>query len=320
MAAAIGFWGAKNSASRAALSIGGAFLPVLIFSVNYIRIENFSSSWLYSFIALVIFAVFLAVSNFIFTTLREDDEGRDGACAAYSVAAFVALALCISVVLEKAALSVALAMLVPAIAFVYYRRPLPALRSLTVFASLLWVARVVWDPTITGGALSTTPIFNWLTYGYAIPTIGFGFATWLIGLEKRDKWLEAMEAITLASFVATIGLVWLHAIDPSQVFTAIDSLTEVALVAIIGGGVAIALLMIKRTNSSKILNLAVTFAGVVGMIGAAGGLLVIYNPWFNYAKSAADYFPQFYYLPIYFPVFYTLSLVNWPATSELKYM
>lgn len=278
-AAAIGFWGALRSSSRAALSIGGAFLPILLFCVAYVRIEVFASSWSFSFIALVMFASFLFLSNIIFNNMLDNLTGRDEASAAYSVAAFVALALALSLVLEKAALTIALAMLVPAIAYVYYKRPLPALRPLTLFASGLWIGRVLWEPAIAADQLGTTPIFNWLTYGYGIPTLGFALATWMIGRSGRDRWLEAMEAVTLASLVATLGLVGLHAIDPSQLFTPIDTLEESALMTIVGAGVALGLLRIRRTNTSFILRHAVTVLGYLGMLMAALGLLVVFNPW-----------------------------------------
>ena len=280
-AAGIGFWGAKNSLSRAALSIGGTFLPLLLLCANYIRTETFSSSWSFAFVALAMFTGFLLISNFLYAKIGDEFEGRDGAAAAYSVAAFVALALSFSLILEKAALTIALAMLVPVIAFVYSRRPLPALRPLVPIASLLWIGRVIWDPTIVGGDIGTTPIFNWLTYGYGVPTLGFAIATWLMGKLPSDRWVQAMEAITLASFVATLGLVGLHAIRPEELFTPFDTLEEMALVTIIGGGVALGLLAIKRTKTSVTLNRATTILGYLGMVAAAGGLMVLYNPWIS---------------------------------------
>jgi len=170
---------------------------------------------------------------------------------------------------------------VPAIAYVYHRRPLPALRPLTALATLLWIGRIIWEPAIIDGDLGTTPVFNWLTYGYGIPTAGFALAAWFLGNSKRDKWLEGLEGVALASFVATIGLVSLHAIDPSQVFTEIDTLIETALLTIIVCGVALGLLLISRTEQSKVLAYGVTTLGYIGMIGGGIGLLVIFNPWIN---------------------------------------
>lgn len=277
----IGFLGARGSIARAALAIGGAFLPLLVLGANYLRIEMFSSSWSYAFVALAAFAGFMFLSNYFFTSLDENDEGRDATSAAYAVAGFVALALGAGLVLERGALTIALALLVPAIAFVYTRRHLPALRPLAAIATLLWIGRVIWDPRIVGSDMGTTPLFNWLTYGYGIPTLGFALAAWLLGRTKRDKWLEVLEAVGLASLIATLGLVGLHAIDPAQVFTPVDTLEEVALMTIIGGGAALGLLRVRRTETSYTLNSAVTLLGFAGMFIAAVGLLIFVNPWFS---------------------------------------
>ncbi len=281
IALATSFWAIIKSASRASLAIGGAFLPLLLLSANYLRVEEFSSSLGYGFISLVLFAGYLFASNYIFLKLDKSATGRDEASAAYAVAAFLALALAAGFVLEKAALTIALGLLVPAISFVNWRRPLPALRALSVLAAGLWIARIIWSPEIISGPLGNVPIFNWLTYGYGIPTAGFAAACWMLGMTRRDKWLEFLEAITLASFVATLSLVFLHAISPSQVFTQIDTLEEVALMTLIGGGVALGIGVIKRTQSSYVMKNAVTLLGYLGMLSALIGLVVIYNPWIS---------------------------------------
>ena len=279
LAGGIGIIGVQRSVSRAALAIGGAFLPIFLATVAYIRIELFSSSFSFALIFFALFVAYFYLSNRIFSSLDAKVAGRDGASAAYSTASFVSLALAVGMILERGALTVALAMLVPAIAYSWNRRPLPALRPLAVFAAGLWIARVAWDPRIVGGDLGTLPLFNWLTYGYGLPTLGFVASVWLLGDGKRDRWIEALEAIALASLVATLGLVSLHAIAPHEVFTAIDSLVEVALIAIIGGGAALGLLRITRTHASRVLSHGATALGYAGMASAAIGLLFIQNPW-----------------------------------------
>lgn len=289
LATGLGFWGVRISSARGALAIGGAFLPILLFCVHYFHVAEFSSSWSYAFVALLMFVGNFALSNFVFARFADKSIGRDSASAAYSVAAIVALALSVSLVLEKAALTIALALLVPAIAYVYHRRPLPALRPLTALATLLWIGRIIWEPAIIDGELGTTPIFNWLTYGYGIPTAGFALAAWFLGGSKRDKWLEGLEGIALASFVATIGLVSLHAIDPSEVFTEIDTLAEAALLTIIACGVALGLLLFRRTEQSKALAYGATALGYIGMISGGFGLLIVFNPWINPSEIGAGW-------------------------------
>src|SRR5207247_10199968 len=75
--------------------------------------------------------------------------------------------------LEKGWLTVALALMVAGIAWVADKRPLPALRLLAAAVAVLVMARIAWEPRIVGTALGTTPIFNWLLYGYGLCAAAF---------------------------------------------------------------------------------------------------------------------------------------------------
>src|SRR5262249_5088208 len=75
--------------------------------------------------------------------------------------------------LEKGWLTVALALMVAGIAWAADKRPLPALRMLAAAVAVLVMARITWEPRIVGPDVGTTPIFNWLLYGYGIPAAAF---------------------------------------------------------------------------------------------------------------------------------------------------
>ena len=80
--------------------------------------------------------------------------------------------------LEKGWLTVALALMVPGVAWIADKRPLPALRILVGVLVAGVLARIAWNPAIVGLTdLGTTPIFNWLLWGYGIPAAAF----WLGG-------------------------------------------------------------------------------------------------------------------------------------------
>jgi uncharacterized membrane protein len=132
--------------------------------------------------------------------------------------------------------------------------------------------------------VGSTPIFNWLLYGYGIPALGFALTAWLLSKDKRDIFVELLEAIALASFVLTLALVGLHALSPSEMFSAIDTLGEAALLVLIGGGVSLGLLKIKRTSKSSALAGGVLLLGMLGMVGAAIWLLFVFNPIFTNDK------------------------------------
>lgn len=278
LAAGLGLFGTMRSAGRALLAVGGAGLPIMLLAVAYIRMHMFEPSLLFGIVALALGLVIGSIANRLFFQLPQDAVAREEAIAAYAIAAIAAIALALAFVLERGALTIALALVVPATALVYARRPLAPLRPVAVIIALLWVARIVWDPRIVGDDLGTIPVFNWLLYGYGVPTAGFAVAAWLLGRDRRDVWLEILEAITIASLATTAALVGLHAVDPAEVFTPPDSLAEAAIFSLVSGGIAMGLLRITRTQTSRSMEAAVNILGYAGMAIAAFGLLFIWNP------------------------------------------
>ncbi|MCP4997489.1 MAG: DUF2339 domain-containing protein [Hyphomicrobiales bacterium] len=277
LAGIIGLHGALRSAARVPLAFGGAFMPVLVLAVAYARTDFLDISVRYGVLALVLYAAFYAIALFSDRRLSDDNNGREGVTASYLIAALTALALGLCMLLERGALTVALALIAPASAFIYSQRPFAALRPLVLVPAVLWAARIAWDPAVVGTSLGTTPIFNWLLYGYGIPATGFVLAAWLLEKNGRDRWLEAMEGIAVASVTAAIAVVGLHAIAPHQVFTPIDTLSEAAYLVFVSGGVALGLLRLKRTSESATLNAATNILGIAGMAAAVLALLGFYN-------------------------------------------
>ncbi|WP_419910600.1 DUF2339 domain-containing protein [Hoeflea sp.] len=278
LAGAMGLFGAMRSAARVPLAFGGAFVPLLVLAICYARTDFLDVSVRFGSIALVLSVAFYAVALFADRRLADDDEGGAGVTASYLVAALSALTLGLCMLLERGVLTVALALMAPATAYVYSHRPLAALRPLTLVPAILWAARIAWDPAIVGGSLGSTPVFNWLLYGYGVPAAGFVAAAWLLGRQHRDRWLEAMEAIAVAVVTAAVAIVGLHALDPGAVFTPIETLPEAALLVLVGGGVALGLLQFRLTNASSTLRIAADVLGYAGMAIAVLCLLGLYNP------------------------------------------
>ncbi len=102
---------------------------------------------------------------------RPARPGVASAAALHAAGAAAALALTLTFALEKGWLTVGLALMAPGIAWVAEKRPLPLLRWLAAAAAVLVLARIVWEPRIAGDDLGTTPIFNWLLYGYGVPAL-----------------------------------------------------------------------------------------------------------------------------------------------------
>src|SRR5207302_10556055 len=114
---------------------------------------------------------------------RAPRPGLAASGALHATGAVAALALALTLALEKGWLTVALSLMVPGIAWIANARPFPMLRWLAAAATVLVVARVGWEPRIVGADVGTTPIFNWILYGYGMPAISF----WITGHLLRQR-------------------------------------------------------------------------------------------------------------------------------------
>ena len=181
---------------------------------------------------------------------------------------FAALAIAATIVLEKGFLTLALAFIVLAMGYVYHKRPLAGMRVPAVILMIIWGLRVAADPRIVGGDLGTTPIFNWLLYGWGLSAAAFVGACYFFQPLKRTPWLTAIEAITIAVVSATIAVLLTHAWDPDQVFTVINTLPESAFLVLTGGGVALGLLHLRKrwqTTAELSVNWGIDILGYGGM-------------------------------------------------------
>ena len=102
-------------------------------------------------------------------TKREDRPGLPASIALFATGALAALALALTFALEKGWLTIALALMSLGTAWISMQRPIPFLRSLAAILAAIVVLRIGYEPRIVGDAVGTTPIFNWLLWGYGIP-------------------------------------------------------------------------------------------------------------------------------------------------------
>ena len=95
-------------------------------------------------------------------------------------------------------------LMVPGIAWVSEQRPLPALRSLAAAMVVLVLLRVGYEPRIVGNDVGTTPIFNWLLYGYGVPAAAFWYAGHLLRRRADDAPARMADAAAIL-FTVLLG-------------------------------------------------------------------------------------------------------------------
>jgi uncharacterized membrane protein len=147
------------------------FVPLALLAALYYRIARFEPSLPFAAAALLLSVLYaLATENL---DRRAPRPGLAAGAALFATGAVAALALALTMVLEKGWLTIALALVVPGVAWVADKRPLPVLRVLAALVGVVVMVRIAFEPRVVGDDVGATPIFNWLLYGYGIPAAAF---------------------------------------------------------------------------------------------------------------------------------------------------
>ena len=173
----MGYW-AQERSQRLEFSMLWAacavLTPVVILIALYYSLTSYGRSIPFAIMALALAALFALAALRLWQ--REEREGIREASAIFATGMVAALALALTFALEKGWLTVALALMVPGIALIADRQPMPILRNLCGVIILLVMGRIALDPQIVGSDVGKTPIFNWLLWGYGVPTLAFWYA------------------------------------------------------------------------------------------------------------------------------------------------
>jgi uncharacterized membrane protein len=277
----LGLLGVAGSASRAMLAVGGTTIPLGLLVLAYLALSGFTISVPSGFTALGLAGFFALTADRVARRLPAAAPGVDGTVAAYAVATVAALAAGLSMLFERGVLTIALAAIVPALAMVEASRPVRALRPLALVVSAVVVARFVIDPEVVGNDLGTTPVFNWLLWGYGVPALAFALAAWRFGLTREDRAVHVLEALAVTFTTLTVVVLIHHAMTGGDLNAPIFGIVEAALHAMVLMAVSLGMQWISVRRPSPVFGQGTLFVGGLGLVVAGFGLLVWNNPVFT---------------------------------------
>jgi uncharacterized membrane protein len=256
---------AQGRYQRAAIPLiwaaSAVLAPLAILIALYYRIYGLERSIPFAGLALLLAAWFAVATEQL--GKRQPRPGVPAAAALHAAGAAAALALTLSFALEKGWLTVGLALMAPGIAWVAEKRPLPMLRWIAAAAAVLVVGRVAWEPRIVGADLGTTPLFNWLLYGYGVPALSFWSAGYLLRRRADDVPSRLIDAAAILFTVLFAVLEIRHAMNGGDIYAARNGLAEVALQVSVGLAIAIGLERLRARTRNIVHDVAaLVIAGV----------------------------------------------------------
>jgi uncharacterized membrane protein len=270
---------AQGRSSRALVpmlwSAAAVFAPLAMLVALYYRIAQLDRSLPFAALALLVAAIFALATETMMK--REPRPGLMAASAMFATGTLGALALAMTFALEKGWLTIALALMVPGIAWVVEQRPLPWLRWLAAVMVAVVAARVAYQPTIAGADLGTTPIFNWLLYGYGVPAAAFWVAGSLLRRRADDLPARMVDAGAILFTVLLAILEIRHYVTGGDIYRGSDGVVEAMLYVNVGLAMTIGLERVRgRTgsivhNAGALLIAASTLGAVIAVLLAAWG-------------------------------------------------
>jgi uncharacterized membrane protein len=252
--------------------------PIAILIALYYRIYHFERSLPFAGLALVLAAVYALATDVL--GKRAPRPGLEAATALAAVGSIASLAIALTLALEQGWLTIALSLMVPGIAYVALERPLRMLRVLAAAVGVLVLVRVGLKPHITDD-VGTTPIFNWILYGYGVPAAAFWLGGHLLRRQADDAYARTVESLAITFTVLLAGLEIRHYVHSGDIYRQAGGLTELALQVSVGLAMAIGLERVRRRTQSVIHDVGAIVIAALALVGIVFGLMVAENPLFT---------------------------------------
>jgi uncharacterized membrane protein len=250
--------------------------PILtLVALNY-GVTGFAPSIPFAALALLLAALFAVATEWL--NRRTLAPGGAAATAIYACGGVAAVALALAFALERGWLTVALALMVPGIAFIADKRPLPMLRQFCIVLTLLVLARILWDPRIVGDDVGKTPIFNWLLWGYGVPALSFWIGGMILRRRGDDLASRSVDSAAITFTALTAMLEIRHLMNDGDIYRPSAGLGEIGLQTSTALAMTIGMEHVRERTGSIIHNIAAWVFGIGAMFGVLMSIGFNANP------------------------------------------
>jgi uncharacterized membrane protein len=259
-------------------SAAAGFTPLALLVALYARIAHLDRSIPFAILAILLAGAYGAATEIL--SKRDSRPGLAISIALFATGTLGALALALTFALEKGWLTIALALMSMGTAWISMQRPIPFLRALCAILAGIVVLRIGYEPRIVGDAVGTTPVFNWLLWGYGIPALSFWIGSMFLRRRGDDAALRTVESAAILFTVLLAFMEIRHAINGGDVYRYTTGLTEVALQVCVALAMAIGLERLRIRNQSIIHNIGAMLLTVYAGLATIFGLMLLENPMF----------------------------------------
>jgi uncharacterized membrane protein len=280
--------GASFSAVRAAaaaprsagyFAATGAFAPLIILVVVYLRHVPFETRPAIGMAALIMAAIFAAMTEKLIS--KRPDDNMAPAPALYAAGAVLALSFACSVGLVPRFIPLSLSLGAAGIVWVSLYRPVKLLSWLAVGVAGLSCAAIILGPPFTPEEIGTRPILNGLILRLGLPALAVLFAGETLRRQRDGAEAGILQTIGLVLAAIFVTFEIRHYSGGGDLNAGFLRLGEQSAYTLAALAFSLGLQRIARQTKSKIYNAASLVAGVIGAAAIAIAHLVTINPFFT---------------------------------------
>lgn len=250
--------------------------PLAIFTYTYLRATAFEQNIPFALIGLILAGSASLATEYFCRTKQA--KQWDMVTAIFAITAIAFLSLSLTMALNKGWLTNALALTTLGLAWVSTKRSIPVLQTIAIILTGIVGARLLLDPRIIGDALGTTPIFNWLLYGYGLPAACFGLASVYFKKSNADQAVPILQTAAILFTTVLINLEIRHWLHDGNIYATKMNLLELSLHTATWLGLSIGLQKGLQSRSSSTIDAAILILRLISLVAILCGLLIIHNP------------------------------------------
>ena len=271
--AATGLWQERAAPRPLIWAALGAAVPVLTFIVTYGQVALFQGRPIWAVCAGALAAAATAAAD---AARRENFASPKQRAGIHATAAVAFIALGYAIILDEQWLTVALALLLPALAIIEEKAELPALRKLALIVAGLVLIRLLLNWYIIDYALGDWPIVNLLLLTYGVPALCFAYAAQHFRRRGDDLTVAVLESGAAAFATVLVALEIRHWAHNGVLARPGTSFLECALHVCSLGILALMTMRGAARLQRPVLNWVWRIQGGLALLG--GVLLILVNP------------------------------------------
>lgn len=178
-------------------------------------------------------------------------------------------------------LTLSLTAAIPATAYLYQYRPIPALRMVCALSGAALIQHALYTITTKNGAVGETALFNELWLYFAIPAIACWQTSRLLTRTNIDRWSQTAEALAL-SFAALFAVFQVrHYMHDGNLFAPELTLDELSMQVLVGLSFSLGLSRIDQSKPGSLFPITSMLAMGVSILSLVFGNLLTFNPLIN---------------------------------------